>query len=149
MAEASCGFSSSAGVDGSKLLEMLGPILLVSIGFDPGFRPSAFPPPATWLVEALVDTGAQESCIDSLLASELNLPIIDKRPVAGIGGMQPANIHIAQIHVPALSSTIYGAFASVHLAATGQRHRALIGRTFLRNFTMTYQGRTGAVTISS
>lgn len=35
----------------------------------------------------------------------------------------------------------------IDLAAGGQAHLALIGRTFLRNFTMVYEGRTGTVTI--
>ncbi len=52
-----------------------------------------------------------------------------------------------QVHVPTLGQTAYGTFAAVHLAAGGQVHVALIGRTFLRNFTMIYEGRTGTVTI--
>jgi hypothetical protein len=53
--------------------------------------------------------------------------------------------------VPTLNVTIYGAFAGVHLAAGGQLHQALIGRTFLSSFsfTMVYEGATGTVTISS
>jgi hypothetical protein len=35
------------------------------------------------------------------------------------------------------------------LLAGGQNHAALIGRTFLRHFTMTYEGRTGTVIISN
>ncbi len=44
---------------------------------------------------------------------------------------------------------MYGLFAGVHLVAGGQSHKALIGRTFLRSFTMIYNGRTGAVTLDS
>jgi hypothetical protein len=99
-------------------------------------------------VTALVDTGAGESCIDSLLASQLNLPKIDKRKISGSAGEHEVDIYMAQIHVPTLGFTIYGAFAAVHLEAGGQRHKALIGRTFLRNCTMVYEGRTGNVTIS-
>ena len=95
-----------------------------------------------------MDTGAIESCIDSALASTLNLPIVDRQPVAGAHGSGEVNTHLAQIYVPALGVTVYGAFAGVHLTAGGQPHYALIGRTFLRNFTMVYKGRTGAVTLS-
>jgi len=38
-------------------------------------------------------------------------------------------------------------FSGVHLAAGGQHHLALIGRTFLQNFTLIYEGRSGNVTI--
>ena len=57
-------------------------------------------------------------------------------------------LHLAQIYVPALGWTVFGQFAGVHLIAGGQLHYALIGRTFLRNFTMVYEGKTGSVTLS-
>ena len=94
---------------------------------------------------ALVDTGADESCIDSLLAAQLNLPIIDKRMTAGAHGAKQVNIHLAQVHIPTLNYTIYGLFSGVDLRAGGQEHFALIGRTFLRNFKTIYDGATGDV----
>jgi len=125
--------------------------LLVRIGFDPNFDPQAVPTGVPDLpdhhIHALVDTGAGESCIDSALAMQLNLPIIDRRMVAGAHGAKEVNVHLAHIHVPLLAFTIYGPFCAVDLAAGGQAHLALIGRTFLRNFTMVYEGRTGTVTI--
>jgi hypothetical protein len=96
----------------------------------------------------LVDTGAGESCIDNLLAGQLNLPIVDRRPISGVHGAHIVNMYLAQIHVPSLAFTIYGAFAGVDLAAGGQVHKALIGRTFLQNFTMVYEGLTGSVKLS-
>ncbi len=96
---------------------------------------------------ALVDTGAIESCIDSALAAALNLPVIDRRQIAGAGGPKVVNVHLAQIHVPSLAWTIYGSFSAVDLAAGGQRHLALIGRTFLQSFSMIYHGGTGTVTL--
>ena len=56
-------------------------------------------------------------------------------------------MHLAQIHAPELNFTVYGAFAGVLLRAGGQPHAALLGRTFLRRFTMTYEGETGAVSL--
>jgi hypothetical protein len=43
------------------------------------------------------DTGATECSIDSLVAVQLNLPVVDKRPVGGIGGQQMVDMHLAQI----------------------------------------------------
>ena len=57
-------------------------------------------------------------------------------------------MHLAQIHVPTLDVTLYGTFAGVDLIAGGMIHQALIGRTFLRHFTMTYNGFTGSVVLS-
>ena len=151
MVQAKCGFNSGTGVSGPELLTQLGPTLLVNIGFDPAYQNSQTTPPTPGItdVSALVDTGASESCIDNLLASQLNLPVVDRREISGAGGRHEVNVYLAQINVPSLASTIYGVFAGVDLKAGGQVHLALIGRTFLRNFTMIYEGRTGTVTISN
>lgn len=151
MPTTSCGFDDTPEVSGSSLLESLGPTLYVAVGFDPNFRPNSRIAPALPSngLPALVDTGAFECCIDSTLARDLNLPVVDRKNVAGAHGSGPVNYHLAQINIPALNFTMYGGFAGVHLATGGQRHLALIGRTFLRHFKMTYEGRTGTVTISN
>ena len=146
-----CGFDDQTGQSGRDVLALYGPTLFVQIGFDPGSRPidgsnPNLPPDRH---PALVDTGATESCIDSELALVLNLPVVDRQKVAGVHGADTVNVHLAQIHVPSLDFTVYGRFAGVHLRAGGQPHFALIGRTFLQNFTMTYEGRTGNVILSN
>jgi predicted aspartyl protease len=122
---------------------------MVDIGFDPAFKHGITPVAGISSISALVDTGAGESCIDSVLASQLNLPIVDRRRIAGATGIQEVNMHLAQVHVPSLRFTIYGAFAGVHLQAGGQLHKALIGRTFLKHYKMMYDGSTGTVTLES
>ena len=152
MAQAKCGFNDvPGGASGLELLVAHGPTLLVNIGFDPKFQPAiVHPPPVPGITDqwALVDTGATESCIDSQLAFQLGLPVADKRKVSGVHGSQGVNMHLAQVHIPSLGFTIYGLFAGVHLVAGGQTHKALLGRTFLKRFTMVYEGRTGTVTLS-
>ncbi|MCW5557814.1 MAG: hypothetical protein KIT22_08285 [Verrucomicrobiae bacterium] len=64
-----------------------------------------------------------------------------------MGGAHVVNVHLAQVFVPALAFTIYGAFSAVHLQAGGQGHKVLIGRTFLRHCRMVYDGLTGGVTL--
>jgi len=147
-----CGFDDSAGASGSQLLVFSGPTLLVDIGFDPAYRPDPpgmVPRAAITGQRALVDTGASVSCIDGGLAMQLNLPIVDRQPISGIGGTMIANLHLAQIHIPSLNVTVYGNFAAVDLIAGGQAHYALIGRTFLMHIKMTYNGLTGKVVISN
>lgn len=135
---------------GRVALTQMGPTLPVQIGFDAAFDPVSRPYTflAPDLYPGLIDTGASESCIDSTLASNLGLPVIDRRPVAGVHGAQPVSFHLAQVYVPALDFTIFGTFASVDLAAGGQQHMALLGRTFLEYHTMTYDGPNGMVTLS-
>jgi len=149
MVQTKCGFNNSPEVSGADLLTLNGPTLFVDIGFDPTYTGPPAPPPLAAVTElqALVDTGATECCIDNLLAATLKLPLVDRRPISGSAGQHMANVYLAQVHVPTLNFTIYGAFAGVELAAGGQWHSALIGRTFLQHFTMVYEGRTGTVTI--
>jgi predicted aspartyl protease len=127
-----------------------GPTLATRIGFDQGYRIADRVPPNLPEGEhaALVDTGAQLSCIDSALAADLNLPIVDREPVSGAHGSHEVNVHLAQIYVPALEMTIVGRFHGVHLTAGNQKHLALLGRTFLQRCTMSYDGPAGTVTIS-
>jgi hypothetical protein len=147
MVETKCGHNHS------DLLVLLGPTLLVDIGFDPTHdpvkNPRAVPTLGVTGVNALVDTGATECCIDSLLAAQLNLPLMNRRQIAGSSGSHTVNVYLGQVHVPSLGVTMNGAFCGLDLKAGGQSHSALIGRTFLRHFKMIYEGRTGAVTISS
>ena len=146
-----CGFDDQTGQSGRDALILYGPTLWIQIGFDSAFQPiaSAKPNLPPDQHPALVDTGATESCIDSHLALVLNLPVVDRQNVAGVHGADTVNIHLAQIYVPTLNFTVYGRFAGVHLRAGGQPHFALIGRTFLKDFTMRYEGKTGIVTLSN
>jgi hypothetical protein len=154
MPETLCGFNDvpgTGGAPGRELLMAYGPTLIVAVGFDSNYTPAQpwpVPTPGITGIHALVDTGATESCIDNLLAAHLNLPIIDRRPISGVHGTQIVNVYMGQIHVPSLLFTIYGAFSGVDLAAGGQAHRVLIGRTFLKDFTMVYEGFTGTVKLS-
>lgn len=149
MSRAKCGFDDGADVPAASLLVRIGPTLRVDLGFDPAYdvgHPQNLPTPAIRGVAALIDTGASVSCIDSGLAVDMQLPIINQVEVAGVGGLHQFNLHLAQIHAPDLRFTLYGTFAGVDLAAGGQ-HMALIGRDFLSHFHFTYEGPTGAVTL--
>ena len=152
MPQIHCGFIDdvNAGVSGPNLLIAYGPTIQVDIGFDANFDPNSgnAPIPAITAQHALVDSGATDCCIDSLLASQLKLPIVDRGPVSGVHGSAEVNIHLAQVHIPGLDFTMYGRFAGVHLAAGGQVHRAILGRSFLLHCKMTYDGSTGQVVIS-
>lgn len=147
MRETQAGFLTTGQHDGALILVVEGPTVGVRIGFDETFDPkkSVRPDLPDALYPALVDTGASESCIDTDLASVLRLPIVDRGDVSGVGGAIKVNIYAAQIIVPPLNLNIYGRFAGVSLQAGGQRHQALLGRTFLQRTIMEYDGTTGSV----
>ena len=146
MPSVECGF----GADPTSLVRF-GPTLNVLIGFDADFRLDVHairPELSQANYHALVDTGATESCIDSIVAASLDLPIVDRIAVSGVHGSQEVNVYLAQVVCPDLDHLMYGRFAGVRLQAGGQVHGALLGRTFLRQFFMRYNGETGSVVIS-
>jgi hypothetical protein len=151
MPDAKCGFENGdKRGPAQQLLVVLGPTLSVDIGFDPDYVAGSGKQPKTSVTgcHAIVDTGAIISCIDSALAATLQLPIVDRQKVSGVGGLHEVNMHLAQVYVPDLLFTIHGSFAGVDLAAGGQAHVVLIGRTFLAHVKMHYDGTSGEVTIS-
>lgn len=148
MAQTQCGFEDHGQV-GEQLLAERGPTLLVDIGFELDGQLAADPPDLAMKgLQALVDTGATECCIDASLALSLNLPVVNQRPMGGIGGQHNCNIHLATMWVPSLGFSILGHFAGVDLKGAGQPHQAIIGRNVLRLFTMVYVGSSGQVTLS-
>ena len=151
MPSVQCGFHTRQGRLGRDLTVEFGPTVHVQIGFDLNYRIGVGQRPAlpTHTYPALIDTGAFECCIDSALARLLRLPIVDREDRSGVDGKQKFNIHLAQICIPELDLTIFGRFAGVHLFAGGQPHSALIGRTLLQYCSMTYEGTTGIVTLST
>ncbi len=105
MPRTKCGFVDSPAGSGRPALVAHGPTLFVDIGFDPAYDPAAPTRPpvlAATKLWALVDTGATESCIDSDLAAKLQLPVVDQRRVAGVGGSKEVSMHPGHIHVPGL-----------------------------------------------
>lgn len=144
MTTADCGFAAQP-----EQLVTIGPTLKVQLGFDRNYHGGVGAPPKLPSQEylALVDTGATASCIDSQVALNLGLPVIDQESVAGVHGSLKVNVQLAQIHIPSLGFTQIGEFSGVHLHAGGQPHSALLGRTLLQFMKMIYDGTTGAVTI--
>ena len=154
MSSVICGFDATkvGGVDqASELLVYTGPTLVVHIGFDATCDPQSENPPKLPDVEyhALIDTGASTGAIDSKLAQLLKLPVVDQVNVGGIGGMHTVNMYMAQVLIPSLKCVLYGGFTGVHLADAGCSQQALIGRDFLKNFAMHYEGRTGTVVLTN
>jgi predicted aspartyl protease len=167
-----CGFPPFVPVqqpDGTVKLELgkmallrKGPTIQVEVGFettlfaDPtqtqavalSMATGTIKPGILRTVEALVDTGAVESCIDEDLAKELNLPLIDKRKCCGVGGEHELNMYLGHIRIPSLGQIRWGQFIGAKLKMGGQPHQALIGRMQIVDMILIYDGRTGAASLS-
>ena len=150
MPTANAGFGDLNWASGGELLANRGPVLYVHIGYDRAYQDGHGRPdiPASPLL-ALVDTGASVSCVDSRLARGLRLPVAGSQVMAGAHGAETVDFYRAQIYVPDLDFVIDGHLPSANLIAGKQPYFALLGRDFLSNFTMVYEGGTGLVTISS
>src|ERR1700733_13129721 len=147
---ASCGYDTGQHPHAPHdMLVMQGPEIVVDIGFDANWvgagKPASLGAPG---VHALIDTGAIASFIDADLAVKLQLPVVNQQVVSGSNGKHTINAYLAHIYIPSLDITQSGQFGGVHLVAGGQRHSALIGRTFLRHFQLTYDGLSGAAKIT-
>ena len=143
--------SIRAGYEGRpERLARAGASLPVQIGLDLSFHPDSGVRPQLpdTLYSALIDTGANINAIDLALAESMALPMAEQQNIAGVHGRQETNLYLAQIYIPALDFTIHGQLAGVSLSASGMPYEALLGRPFLRYFTMTYDGPTGLVTLS-
>jgi hypothetical protein len=112
--------------------------------------PSQFTPtpPLVQNVPALIDTGATISCIDDALAQQLQLPLINQLHTTGAHGGGMLNVYLAFLAIPALNVTQAGAFLGAIMNTPGQSHRALLGRSLLRDMLFVYDGRSGSAKLS-
>jgi hypothetical protein len=148
-----CGFPAESNPVNS--LAAIGPTLLVEVGFDPAhfdpdlLKSTQLPPQPVPSVQvlALIDTGAQQSCIDELLAQQQNFPMVDQAIFSGISGPTILNVYLASVTIPGLVTQV-GRFSGVQLQAGGKPHRVLIGRTLLKNSLLFYDGSSGTVKLA-
>jgi hypothetical protein len=156
-----CGFLGVPGLPATvapaQALIAIGPGIMVDTGFDQTIlatvslgQPVTAPAgtPNVNRVLALIDTGAIASCIDEVLAQQLQLPLVNQQNAAGVGGVHVLNQYLAYISYPGLNFVQAGLFLGAQLAAGGQGHQALIGRTMLANTLLVYDGRTGSVKVA-
>ena len=135
--------------DRKDQLALHGPLIPIDIGLDQNYdqtTPEIVPDLQRKGLPALIDTGALSNYIDNALANQLNLPPIDKQTVLPAhGGAKLITSYLAQIHIPKLAHTIVGSFGGLDLIATGHGCYAILGREFLADFEMSYDGRSGRV----
>ena len=148
MRSTQAGFRSGAAGEGpADLLVRLGPTVFVDIGLKSRSRPGEAPDLPEKRVKALIDTGAGGDCIDDALARRLKLPVHDEGEISGVGGRHRAFIYTARIYIPSLDRLLFQPFTGVKLYEGEQWHRVILGRVFLRQYRLAYDGLTGQVEI--
>ena len=148
MPSAQAGFKRGLGGEGpADLLVRIGPTIQVDIGLKSRSPAGQTPDLPEKRVKALIDTGAGGDCIDDDLAKRLRLPIHDEGEISGVGGRHRAFIYTARIYVPKLDKLLFQPFTGVKLYEGEQWHRVILGRSFLRNYRLAYDGLSGQVEI--
>jgi hypothetical protein len=139
--------SGAAGEVPADLLVRLAPTIHVDIGLKSRSAPGEPPDLPAKKIKALIDTGAGGDCIDDDLARRLRLPIHDEGEISGVGGRHRAFIYTARIYVPKLDKLLFQPFTGVKLHEGEQWHRVILGRSFLRQYRLAYDGISGQVEI--
>lgn len=90
----------------------------------------------------LIDTGASVVCIDQRIAERLGLEQVDEDFIQPVGGAPIlVKIYMGMLRVPVLGFSeivrLYGA------RIKGGHHDVLLGRSFLKNFIVTFDGPAG------
>lgn len=148
MTRTSAGFRvGKNGLSAADLLVQFGPTLKVDIGRKLKSVPGEKPDLECKGIKALIDTGAGGDCIDDRLAQKLNLPVTEEGEISGVGGRHHAYIYTARLYVPSLNRLLFQQFTGVKLAEGQQFQRVILGRTFLRQYRLIYDGLTGEVDV--
>ncbi len=128
----------------AQVLISAGPTIHVLVGQPPLPNEPPADHPKLEQVIALIDTGASTSCIDEKFATDLGLTIIDEQTAHGIGGPKLHSRFLALMQVPELSTHATGSFLGVDLKG---RQPVLLGRDFLNNSILVYDGVSGIISI--
>ena len=132
-------------------LAMRGPRVYMQIGFDRDYEVE-FPLKKPRIPEALfadvIDTGANQTAIDIGIANRLRLPLIDRTDSVNVHGVVKSNMYAVHMYFPDLDYPAIGELVGARLAETGFDCDLLLGRDFLKDLQMLYDGRTGSVKLA-
>lgn len=134
------------------ILQKQGPCVQVTIGLAQSIAAQllqqGLPLPAPVSGVGLIDTGASSTCIDSGIALQMQLPVVNVVNVASAShSSSQQNVYPIQIEVVGLPISIE-APSSIGAALSAQGLIALIGRDVLQHCTLFYNGIAGTFTLS-
>jgi len=98
------------------------------------------PSTPTESLEGLIDTGASVICLDGRVATRLGLVAINRKPMQVADGSQVmASVYMAEMTIAGLGFKEWVEIYALPMARPSPR--VLLGRSFLRNYMVTYNGR--------
>ena len=99
-------------------------------------------------LRALIDTGAVYCFIDEAIADSLSLIPRGSAPVQGFGGSKRAPVFGGVIYVPDADYYWPDQIRGFCLPQDHKDFQVILGRRFLRNFKLEYNGMTGKCTLN-
>ena len=98
---------------------------------------------------ALIDTGTRHDCIDAAFAERLRLPVVDTVEVLTPTGHHTIAVYAGLVFVLRLDLQRFGSFVGIDFTYAGSPHRVVLGRSFLEEVILIYDGLRGQVTFAS
>ncbi len=124
-----------------EALAIDGPVIDIVVRCEPGAERSEEGYPSEHRTGALIDTGASEVCIDYRIAHALDLREVDQRMIVTPGGNILVKVFLGLLEVPSLGfSRLMPLYAP---KVERLNYAALLGRSFLKDFYVTFEGPTG------
>ena len=118
-----------------------GAVFFVAITFEmtvtKGFLKIGQKPPFV-RAKAVIDTGAERTCLDSSISEKLALQVYDTARIATLSGIAEVNMVDVLIHIPELNRCFPVCVPSVDFG--GKSYQVVIGRDILRKCKFEYDG---------
>ena len=105
--------------------------------------------PLEAVTRVLIDTGAEESCIDVELARRLRMPVVDTVAIVWGGGTCEHDVYAGNVVVHDLQLGVQGRFVGTDFIPGDIPQEVILGRTLLEGTIMIYDGLKGEVTLVS
>lgn len=137
----SFGPSAPNALHRSELLQLEGPTIPIVVRGEPGQRNFQAGYRDEFPTNAIIDTGASEVCIDYRIAHALDLRAVDQRTIQTVGGPILVQVFLGLLEVPGLK---YRKLTRLYAPKVERvNYNALLGRSFLKDFYVTFEGPTG------
>jgi len=127
-----------------KILEHRGPVLSVEITL-PQQVAAIRGDSKTYPTNALIDTGAQGTCISTAAASDLGLLPVNQMQMIGVNGPELCNVYVVDFTFPGSGINLRNWNVTEAQGLPSQEFEMLLGRDVLRHFLLVYDGERGEV----
>jgi predicted aspartyl protease len=110
----------------------LGPIILVGVAPSGTFQPSAATPNLqVQTFNALIDTGASNTCLTRAVADAVGLQPLGMRPMTSASQTTPTNVYLVDLFLPHIAAAVSSVNIMEFRTEDGAPFQMLIGRDII------------------